>query len=57
MSHKPVLFAALAFVVLLGALTFQVMVTSGPDVLTVISLMILAMFGLAIWGAMKEPPS
>ena len=54
--NKPVLITALVFVVLLGALTVQVLLEKGsPDVLTVTSLVILAMFGLAIWGAIKEP--
>lgn len=54
--NKPVLIAALVFVALLGGLTLQVLFEKGsPDVLTVTSLVVLAMFGLAIWGAIKEP--
>jgi hypothetical protein len=56
MDHRPVLITALVFVALLGALTVQVMLESGPDVLSVVSLIILAMFGLAVYGAIKEPP-
>lgn len=56
MDHRPVLLVALLFVLLLGGLTVQVLLTSGPDVLTVASLVILTMFGLAIYGAYKEPP-
>jgi hypothetical protein len=56
MHHRPVLITALVFVALLGALTVQVMLESGPDVLSVVSLIILAMFGLAVYGAIKEPP-
>jgi drug/metabolite transporter (DMT)-like permease len=55
--NKPVLVVALVFVALLGGLTLQVLLEKGsPDILTVTSLIILVMFGLAIWGALREPP-
>jgi hypothetical protein len=53
---RPVLLAAFLLVVVLAGLTIYVAVRNGPDVLTVLSLMILAMLGLGIFGALKEPP-
>jgi hypothetical protein len=47
---------ALAFTSLLGFLTLYVLFTSGPDVLVVISLLVLAMFVFGIFGALTHPP-
>jgi hypothetical protein len=52
--HRPILAAALGFIVLLGVLTVVVTVREGPDVLTVASLIILAMFGFGILGALRD---
>ena len=54
-SHKPILAAALAFTVLLAALTLSVAVQHGPDILTVVSLVILGMFAFGILGALRDP--
>jgi hypothetical protein len=56
MDPRPVLFAAFLLVTVLAGLTIYVAIRNGPDVLTVFSLMILAMLGLGIFGALKEPP-
>ena len=56
MDPRPVLLAAFLLVVVLAALTVYVAVRNGPDVLTVLSLMILAMLGFGIFGALREPP-
>jgi hypothetical protein len=56
MDPRPVLVAALLLVTVLAGLTIYVAIRNGPDVLTVLSLMILAMLGLGIFGALKEPP-
>jgi hypothetical protein len=53
---RPVLFGAFLLVTVLAGLTIYVAIRNGPDVLTVLSLMILAMLGLGIFGALKEPP-
>ena len=53
---RAILAAALAFIVLLGALTVAVAIETGPDVLTVGSLLVLAMFGFGILGALRHPP-
>jgi hypothetical protein len=54
--RTAILVAALAFIGLLGALTVSVTVREGPDVLTVGSLLVLAMFAFGIVGALREPP-
>jgi hypothetical protein len=56
MDPRPVLLAAFLLVAVLAGLTMYVAIRNGPDVLTVFSLMILAMLGLGIFGALKEPP-
>jgi hypothetical protein len=56
MDPRPVLAAAFLLVTVLAGLTIYVAIRNGPDVLTVLSLMILAMLGLGIFGALKEPP-
>ena len=47
---------ALVFTALLAFLTLYVLFTSGPDVLVLISLLILALFGIGIFGALGRPP-
>jgi hypothetical protein len=56
MDPRPVLAAAFLLVTLLAGLTVYVAIRNGPDVLTVLSLMILAMLGFGIFGALREPP-
>jgi hypothetical protein len=48
--------AALAFTVLLAFLTLYVMFTSGPDVLSVLSLIVLAVFFFGIFGSLGSGP-
>ena len=48
--------AALAFTTLLAFLTLFVIFTSGPDVLTVLSLIVLALFFFGIFGALGRGP-
>jgi hypothetical protein len=55
-SRTAILIAALAFIAVLGALTVTVLVRNGPDVLTLASLLVLAMFGFGIVGALRHPP-
>jgi len=52
----PILVAAFVLVSVLLALTVYVAVVQGPDVLTVLSLLVLAMLGFGIFGALREPP-
>jgi hypothetical protein len=56
MDPRPVLFAAFLLVTVLAGLTIYVAIRNGPDVLTVLSLMILSMLGIGIFGALREPP-
>jgi hypothetical protein len=44
---------AFAFVVALALLTVVAMVISGPDVLTVLSLLVLALIGFGVLGALR----
>jgi hypothetical protein len=56
MTDRWILAAALVFIALLGGLTIAVTIEHGPDVLTVGSLLVLAMFGFGILGALRNPP-
>jgi hypothetical protein len=47
---------ALVFCCVFGFLTVYVMLTSGPDLLTVLSFIVLALFAFGIVGALTEPP-
>jgi hypothetical protein len=47
---------AVLFTALLAFLTLYVLFTSGPDLLVLISLLILALFGIGIFGALGRPP-
>jgi hypothetical protein len=47
--------AGLAFVALLLGLTVYATVTGGPSLLTVLSLIVLAMLGVGIAGALRDP--
>ena len=54
--RTAILASALGFIALLGALTVNVLVREGPDVLVAASLLILALFGFGIVGALRHPP-
>ena len=56
MDHRPILAAALVFTLALAGLTIAVLIRSGPDVLTLFSLLVLGLFGFGIIGALREPP-
>ena len=51
-----ILVAALAMIALLAALTVAVLVRHGPDPLTLFSLLVLALFGFGIVGALRHAP-
>jgi hypothetical protein len=55
-SRQVILAIVLVFIVGLGALTIQVAVTEGFDVLSALSLLVLALFGFGIVGALRHPP-
>ena len=50
------LVSALAMIAVLGGLTIVVTVRNGPDPLTVVSLLVLALLGFGILGALRNPP-
>lgn len=52
--RNAVLFTSLCVVVLLGALTISVIVAQGLDPLTVVSLLILFMLGMGLYGALRD---
>jgi hypothetical protein len=50
------LLGALLFILALAGLTIDVVVQEGVDVLVVVSLLVLAMVGLGVLGALFNPP-
>jgi hypothetical protein len=54
--QSAILAAALAFVILLAGLTISVTIEHGVDVLTVLSLLVLALIGFGILGALLNRP-
>jgi hypothetical protein len=54
--RAAVLGAALAFVVALLALTVHAAASGGIDILTALSALVLALFGVGIVGALLHPP-
>jgi hypothetical protein len=56
MARGAILAAALAMIALLAALTAISLVRNGPDPLTIVSLLVLALFGFGILGALRHPP-
>jgi hypothetical protein len=55
-TRTAVLAIVLAFTAALSALTVYVMARNGPDVLTALSMLVLAMFTFGIVGALRHPP-
>jgi hypothetical protein len=55
-SRAAILGAALLFIGILASLTVYVTVTSGFSFLTLVSLVVLAMFAFGIIGALLQPP-
>jgi hypothetical protein len=54
--REVILALVLVFVAILAALTIHAVVQGGPDILTVLSLLVLAMFGFGVVGALRHPP-
>jgi hypothetical protein len=55
--QSVILAAALAFVVLLAALTISVTIEHGFDFITVLSLLVLLLLGFGVLGALfNQPP-
>jgi len=51
-----ILVLALGFIAILAFLTLFVLFSSGPDVLVVVSLVVLGMFAFGVIGALSTPP-
>jgi hypothetical protein len=51
-----ILVLALGFLAIFGFLTLYVLFSSGPDLLVVISLIVLGMVGYGVIGALSTPP-
>ena len=56
MARAFVLTASLAIILLLAFLTISVAVREGIDVLVVVSLIVLALLGFGVLGALTTPP-
>jgi hypothetical protein len=56
MSRNLVLGASLVLICLLGFLTVTVLVSQGLDILVIVSLLILALLGFGVLGALTSPP-
>jgi hypothetical protein len=56
MTRSLVLGASLALICLLAFLTLQVAIREGVDVLIVVSLVVLALLGFGVLGALTTPP-
>jgi hypothetical protein len=54
--QSAILAVALAFVILLAGLTISVTIEQGFDVLTVLSLLVLALIGFGVLGALLNHP-
>jgi ribose/xylose/arabinose/galactoside ABC-type transport system permease subunit len=54
--QSAILATTLAFVILLGGLTISVTLEHGFDVLTVLSLLVLALIGFGVLGALLNQP-
>ena len=55
-ARQIILGVVLVFIVALGGLTIQVALDEGVSILTVLSLLVLALFGFGIVGALRHPP-
>jgi hypothetical protein len=54
--RQILLVVVLVFIVAFAGLTIGAIIAGGPDVLTVFSLLVLALFGFGMVGALREPP-
>jgi hypothetical protein len=56
MARTLVLGGSLAIICLLAFLTIQVAVRDGIDILVVVSIIVLALLGIGVLGALSTPP-
>lgn len=55
-TRKIVLGVALFATIALGTMTLDVLIREGLDILVVLSLLVVALFGFGIVGALMNPP-
>lgn len=55
-ARTIVLGIVLLFVVGMGGLTIQAVIDQGFDLLTALSILVLALFGFGVVGALRHPP-
>jgi hypothetical protein len=56
MARNLVLLGSLVIICLLGFLTITVAIEYGVDILVVVSLIVLALLGFGVLGALTSPP-
>jgi hypothetical protein len=56
MARNFVLLGSLLIICLLGFLTITVAVEEGVDILVIVSLIVLALLGFGVLGALTSPP-
>jgi hypothetical protein len=56
MTSRAWIGVALAFTVFFAILTISVIVRTGIDVLTLVSLFVLLLLGVGLYGALTHPP-
>lgn len=56
-TRQLILGVVLVFIAALAYLTVRVAIEQGIDVLVLISLLVLALFGFGIVGALRHPPN
>jgi hypothetical protein len=54
--QSTILAVVLVFVVLFGAMTIDVVVRTGFDVITAFALLVIALIGFGVIGALRNPP-
>ena len=53
-SRSAILFGVLVFLILFAGMTFVVLFKDGLTILVVFAILILAIIGIALWGAVSE---
>ena len=56
MARATILGSALLFIAILATLTVVAAISGGVNVLTIVSLLVLALLGVGIVGALLSPP-
>jgi hypothetical protein len=54
--HTAIVVVGVLFVFLFGGMTLVVLAEDGLTILVVFSVLIVALLGIAVWGAINNPP-